>query len=654
MPARRAPLGAALLAVLAVGACSRPAASASGDAEPATHAANEEVAAIVATWDRLDFDDASRGLVARAEGTAADSAGRVVFDASTFAFVRGPAPETVNPSLWRHAALNGTPGLYRVVEGVWQVRGFDIANLTIVRGATGWILVDPLTSSETAAAALAFARKHLGTVPVSAVIFTHSHIDHFGGVLGVLPAAEAAARHVPVIAPAGVLEEAVSENVMVGTAMGRRSAYQFGKDLLRSARGFVDNGLGKSVGYGTFGILAPTHEVTAAAEPMTIDGVHFVFHNMPGAEAPAEMTFSLPGLKAYDGAELVAQTMHNLLPLRGAKLRNAARWAAYLDAALVDAAGADVLFMQHNWPVWGAERITAFITAQRDVYKYTHDQTVRLINAGYTAPEIANMVTLPPSLQSALGSRGYYGDLRHNVEAVYEFYMGAYDGNPSHLDRLPPADASLRYVKLMGGADKVVGAAQTAFDAGDYRWAAELLNHVVFAEPRHAGATALLARTYDQLGYQAESATWRNAYLTGARELRNGPPAAGVDRRSFLRVFEQTPVENFLDATAASIDGPAAEGKHFKINLVVSDRGESHVLWIEHAVLHHKRAAPAPDADATLTLTKGLLVRVLSGDASITDAATSDQLSVRGSKVTLLRFLALIDKAKGTFPIVTP
>src|ERR1019366_4443432 len=534
--------------------------SAGGDSMPATLKANEQFAQELNLDDQQDFEDAKRGLIARPEGQVRDADGKVLVDFDAFKFVEGKAPPTVNPRLWRHAILNAQIGLFKVTDGIYQLRGFDVANMTLIEGKSGWIVVDTLTCRESSAAALAFARKHLGDKPVSAIVFTHSHIDHFGGVLGVVSPQKVAARNIPVIASDGFMEEATSENVMVGTAMGRRSLYQFGKDLERSPKGMVDTGLGKDVAYGNFGILQPTQLITQPTQEMTLDGVRFVFHNVPGAEAPAEMTFSIPEMKAYGGAENLAQTMHNLLPVRGAKVRDALRWASYMEQALDQTRDAEVYFGQHNWPIWGHERIAEFITKHRDVYKYTHDQTVRLINAGYTPREIADKIRLPKSLESYFGARGYYGDLRHNAKAVYQFYLGAYDGNPVHLDQLPPEESAKHYLELIGGADKAVATAQIAFDKGNYRWAAELLNNVVFGQPDHAGAKELLSRTYDQMGYMAEAATWRNSYLTAAAELRNGPPKKGVDRSSFVEMLAQTPIERFLEAMAAGLDGPAAEG----------------------------------------------------------------------------------------------
>jgi alkyl sulfatase BDS1-like metallo-beta-lactamase superfamily hydrolase len=619
----------------------------------ATRREQQRVASEVDLSDERDFEDARRGLVARAEGRILGESGEVLVDFAAFDFVDGDAPPTVNPSLWRHARLNRLAGLFQVTDGIYQVRGFDIANMTLIRGRTGWIVVDPLTCRESAAAALAFARRHLGEDPVTAIVFTHSHVDHFGGALAISSPDEVARRRIPVVAPAGFMEEATSENTLVGTAMARRSIYQFGRDLERSPRGLVDTGLGKSVAYGAIGILEPNVIVNQPTQEVVLDGVRFVFHDVPGAEAPAELTFSVPERRAYAGAELLAHTLHNFLPVRGAKVRDALRWSEYLDQAREHAADADVFLGQHTWPVWGRERIAELITTQEDAYRYIHDQAVRLMNAGLTATEIAETVRLPRSLASQFAARGYYGDLRHNVKAVVQFYLGAYDGNPAHLDPLPPREAARRYVELAGGADRAVAAARAAFDRGDYRWCAELLDRVVFAQPDHADAKALLARTYDQLGFASESATWRNSYLTAAAELRNGPPRKGVNRAAAIEMLRNTPIERFLDALAAGLNGPAAEGSSLKINLVLTDTNDSQVLWIRNAVLHHRKAPPAADANATLSMTKELFVRMLAGTAGATDVLLGGDLKVSGSRLDLVRFFRLFEKAEGRFPIVT-
>ena len=624
-----------------------------GDASPTTLAANAEFAKKLNLGDPQDFDNAKRGFIAKPTGKIVQPDGTVLKDFDAYGFLDGKAADTVNPSLWRHAQLNANIGLYKVMDGVYQLRGFDIANMTLIDGKTGWILVDPLTARESSKAALEFARKHLGNKPVSAIIFTHAHADHYGGILGVTTPEEVAQRKIPIIAPEGFMEEATSENVLVGTGMARRSMYQFGKNLPRSATGNVDTGLGKDVVYGSIGILPPNALITKPTQPMQVDGLDFVFHNVPAAECPAELSFQIPALKLYDGAENMVHTMHNLLPVRGAKVRDSLRWSNYMDEAIAQTQGAEVFIASHNWPEWGNANIKKMLTMHRDVYKYTHDQTVRLINAGYTPYEISDMIKLPESLEGYFGARGYYGDLRHNVRAVYQFYLGHYDGNPANLNKLPPQESAKRYVALLGGADKAVAAAQAAYDSGDYRWAAELLNHAVFGDPSSKAAKELLAKTYDQMGYQAEASTWRNSYLTAAMELRQGPPTKGIDKSFLIEALMQTPIERFLEAMAAGLNGPNADGKNLKVNLVLTDLKETYVLWIENAVLHFKRAPAEPDANATLTLTRPIFVKMIAGTAGVKDTLMSDDLKVDGSKIDLVRFFGLIDKAPGTFAIVT-
>jgi alkyl sulfatase BDS1-like metallo-beta-lactamase superfamily hydrolase len=604
--------------------------------------------------DRQDFEFAEKGLIARPTGQIMSDDGKTVLvDFSEFDFIQGESPDTVNPSLWRHAQLNNNIGLFMVMEGIYQLRGFDLANMTLIAGQQGWIVVDPLTSRETASAALDFAWQHLPERPITAVIFTHSHVDHFGGVLGAISKEDAARRMVPIIAPEGFMEEATSENVLVGPAMARRSMYQFGKNLVANNTGLIDTGLGKRVGYGKISILPPTVVINKPKQSMRVDGVEFVFSNTPGAEAPSELTFYLPQHKAYGGAELLAKTMHNFLPIRGAKVRDVLRWSGYMQAALDDLGEADVYFGQHNWPIWGNQNIRQFITMHRDVYKYLHDQTIRLANTGLTAAEIAEQLQLPTNLASYFGTRGYYGDIRHNVKAIYQRYLGAYDGNPANLNRLPPSQAAQGYLELVGGSANMILAAQQAYDTGNYRWAAELLNHVMFAEPDHAQATGLLIKTYRQLGYQAESATWRNSYLTAADELQFGIPEVGVDRASLLGLMKQTPTERFLEAMASSINGLAAEGTEISINLTLPDTNEQFVVWLENSVLHHRPSAQLNNADVNLTISKDLLVGLLSGAVDVFDLLDRDDIALTGSKLDFIAFVRLLEPAPQTFEIVT-
>ena len=605
--------------------------------------------------DLRDFQEARRGFIAgdpdlRIEGPR----GETIWDMPAYDFVQGSAPESVNPSLWRQAMLNNIHGLFEVVPGVYQLRGFDISNMTLIRGETGWVLVDPLTSTESAARALAFARKHLDPGPITAVLFTHSHIDHFGGVLGVLSAEEAEENRVRIIAPSGFMEEATSENVLAGIAMGRRAAYQFGTHLEPSERGHVDTGLGKTGAFGSFGLLAPTETVDRTPQETVIDGVRFVFQNTPGSEAPAEFTFYLPDLKAFCGAEVVSRTMHNLYTLRGAKVRDALKWSGYIHEAIELFGDADVYFGSHHWPIWGNERVLEFLTKQRDLYRYIHDQTLRMANAGMGPLEIAERIELPESLSTFFPNRGYYGTLRQNARAVYQAYFGWYDGNPANLNPLPPRETAVRRVEFMGGAGAVLEKAQASFDQGEYRWTGQVLNDLVFADPGNRAARELLARTYEQLGYQAESGVWRNQYLTAALELRHGPPKKGIDVADALELLRRTPIPRFFDSMAVRLNGPKAEGRNTAVNVVFTDLGESHVLFLENAVLHHRKAPPDPEADATIRITHDLFLRLLTGQSGIRETVFSDELDVSGNRLELVRFLLLFDNPDGRFPIVTP
>ena len=651
-----------MLLVVAV-ACGReapPPPAPSADAEgrtaptPRTESANAAVATALPLGDQQDFDDVRRGLVT-GDGdvviTATD--GRTIWDSRRYGFVAGDAPASVNPSLWRQAKLNGVHGLFQVVPGVHQVRGYDLANMSIIDGKTGWILVDPLGSSETAAAALALARRALGERPIVAVILTHSHVDHFGGIAGVLPdaAARAATR---IIAPKGFIEEATSENVLAGLAMGRRATFMYGIPLERGPRGHVDTGLGKEPSRGTLSIAVPTDLVDHTPQPMEIDGVRFVFQYAPGSEAPAELTFYLPDVKAWCGAEVVSHNMHNLYTLRGAKVRDALRWSGYIDEALALFDDAEVVFVSHHWPVWGNDRVRTFLAQQRDQYRYIHDQTLRLANGGATAQEIAEQLVLPASLRNVFSSRDYYGTVRHNAKAVYQSYFGWYDGNPAHLDPLPPVDASTRYVEAMGGAAAVLERARAAFERGEYRWAAMLLDHVVFADPGNAEARERLAAVYDQLGYQAESGPWRDEYLTGALELRRGVQGTAGDPAAAADLLLHLPLDVFFASLAARIDGPKADGKDTRINVVLTDANESWVLRLENAVLHAARRDPDGAAVATVSLTRPMLVRLVTGQVGLRELVFSNELAVDGSRLELLAFLTLLERPGEPFPIVTP
>jgi alkyl sulfatase BDS1-like metallo-beta-lactamase superfamily hydrolase len=620
-----------------------------------TIAAQAAVARALPLADPQDFEDAGRGLVANDPDFVVEGArGEKIWDTAAYAFVQGDAPPSVNPSLWRQAKLNGLHGLFEVTDGIYQVRGYDISNLTLIRGQTGWILVDPLTSRETAQAALALARRHLGALPITAVIFTHSHVDHFGGIDAVLGESGAAPEAVRIIAPRGFLAEATSENVLAGVAMGRRATFMFGTHLPISARGHVDSGLGKAPARATIGLRAPTDIVDHTPQEILLDGVRFLFQYAPDSEAPAELTFYLPDSKAYCGAEIVSHTLHNLYTLRGAKVRDALRWSGYIDEALERFGDAEVVFASHHWPVWGNARVVDYLKKQRDVYRFLHDQTLRRANLGQTPQEIAEEIELPESLQTVFANRGYYGTLRHNAKAVYQWYFGWYDANPANLDPLPPAEAGARYVEAIGGAAEVRRQAQAAFDRGEYRWVATLLDHLVFAEPGDAEARELLARAYDQLGYQAESGPWRDVYLGGAYELRHGAQATALGLEGAMGMLRFVPLDRFLASMASRLDGPRAAGKQVTLNFIFTDLGESYVLELENAVLHHARRDPDPNAAATVRLTKEFLLRLATQQAGLREMLFSDDLAVEGSRLEMLSFFSLLDRPDGNFPIVTP
>lgn len=651
-----------LLLGFAVSACDRAqpvdeSVDANGHSAPtrATLAANRAVLDELDFSDRQDFDDAKRGLIASdPELRVLAQHGGEVWNMPAYRFLEGEAPASVNPSLWRQSQLNNIHGLFRVGEGLYQLRGYDLSNMTLIEGKTGWIVVDPLTSRETAAAAMTLAMQHLPQRPVVAVLFTHSHVDHFGGVLGVITEQQAMQDEVRIIAPEGFMEEATSENIIAGPAMSRRAMFMYGKNLARSPRGHVGSGLGVSPAFGSFGLLAPTETVGRTPQRMEIDGIEFVFQYAPDTEAPAEMTFYLPQWKAFHGAEVTSHQMHNVYTLRGARVRDALNWSNSIDESIRLFGNAEIYLASHHWPIWGNSRIVDFLEKQRDTYKYLHDQTVRLFNAGMTPDEIAEELQLPAALRQTFSSRGYYGTTKHNARAVYQSYLGWYDGNPAHLDPLPPREAGQRYVRLAGGAGAMMEQAQSAYDSAEYRWCATLLNHLVFAQPGHAGAKALLAKAYDQMGYRAESGPWRDAYLSAAFELRHGTPEEGVNIALMEDVLRRTPVEKFFESMAVRLNGPDAEGEELTIQLEFTDLQQSYRLHIHNAVLHHGPASPGDEFDASLRLTHGMFVGMLTGQAGLKDTLLSDELELQGNPLDLMKFFSMFDKPEGRFAIVTP
>ncbi|MEU6108731.1 alkyl sulfatase dimerization domain-containing protein [Streptomyces albidoflavus] len=604
--------------------------------------------------DRQDFEDAQRGFLGKREPNAiTDADGTVVWDNDTYAFLAGDAPDSANPSLWRQSTLNAIQGLFEVVPGIYQVRGFDLSNVTFIEGETGVLVLDPLVTRETAAAALALYREHRGDRPVTGVLYTHPHVDHFGGVRGVTTQEDVDAGRVPVIAPAEFTEHAVAENVYAGTAMSRRSAYMFGAALARGPRGALGTGLAQTVATGETTLIGPTLEITETGQTETVDGVRMVFQMAPGTEAPAEFLVYFPDHKALCAAEDATHTLHNLLTLRGALVRDPHAWSHYLTETIDLFGGeAEVVFASHHWPTWGNDRVLRFLSEQRDLYAYLHDQCLRLINQGRTGIEIAEELKLPPALENAWHTRGYYGSVSHNLKAIYQRYMGWYDGNPAHLWQHPPVEQGKRYVELGGGADAVVDKARTAFDRGDFRWTAELLSHVVFAQPGHAAARELLADTFEQLGYGAENGVWRNIYLSGATELREGTFGTPTVSAS-ADVLSALSPQMLFDALAIQVDGPRAWDEKLTVDVVVTDTSQRYRLRLANGVLTYSAAPQKGDADVTLTTTARALPALATG-ALTTDALAEAGIEVTGDASALARLTDVLDPGDPDFSIVTP
>jgi alkyl sulfatase BDS1-like metallo-beta-lactamase superfamily hydrolase len=594
--------------------------------------------------DRTDFDNAERGLVATLDPmTIRNAEGRVVFDLAPYAFLDGACPDTVHPSLWRQAQLLLKHGLFEVTDGIYQVRGFDISNMTLVEGDTGVIVIDPLISAECAAAALALYREHRGDKAVTGVIYTHSHADHFGGVMGVLPDGAGA---VPILAPEGFMQHAVAENVYAGPAMNRRANYMYGMILEPGPTGQVGTGLGVATSHGSLGLLPPTVDITHTGQEETLDGVRIIFQITPGTEAPAEMNFLFPDHRALCMAENATHNLHNLITLRGALVRDPRIWSRYLNEAIeLFGADTDVAFASHHWPTWGTDNVVRFLSEQRDLYGYLHDQTLRLLNTGETGVELAEEFRLPPALEDAWHARGYYGSVSHNVKAVYQRYLGWFDGHPSSLWQHPPQAAATRYAQAFGGVDVLVTKGKSFAADGDLRFAAELLKHAVFADPGNADAKNALADVYQQLGYGAENATWRGFYLGGAKELREGTTPPALDLGGMAAALT---VDQLFDSLAIRIDGPRAAAESFVIDWMFTDLGTTVRLALSNGVLiqtHNPRTTADPDL--SVTLTKRELIGLMGG-------GRLDGIDHTGDADVLHRLIGLLDSPDPGFPIVTP
>ncbi len=622
-----------------------------------TRDANDAMAAALPFADRRSFENAQRGFIASIDPMTIERTGssRPVYSLAEVGFLEGECPATVNPSLWRQAQLNALHhGLYEVADGIYQVRSFDIANMTLIRGDTGWIVIDPLTAAETSRAALELANTHLGERPVVAVIYTHSHADHFAGALGVVTADAAERGEVAVVAPEHFVDEALSENVLAGNAMNRRATYMYGNLLEPSPTGFVSTGLGAALAMGSTGFVPPNDVIRTTGERRTLDGVVIEFQMTPGTEAPAEFVFYLPQHKALCMSEITSHHLHNVYTLRGAQVRDALAWSRQIQES-IDRYGDDleIQFACHHWPIWGREEAVAYLESQRDLYKYIHDQTLRLANHGLTREEIAERLTLPQALDQQFSNRGYYGSVHHNACAVYVKYLGHFDGNPANIHRLPPSDAGSRYVEYMGGEAAVIEKARGSFEAGEYRWVAEVLNHVVMSNPDNADARALLADALEQMGYQAESAVWRNFYLCGALELRRDATTSTAFAAS-EGMARGMPLANLFQAMAVRLNGPKADGVSLRLNLVFSDVATPYLMVIENAVLHVFADKRADDATATLRLTSLDFKRMMMG---VTDAMTlleQTALTIDGDAAALAQLGELFDRFERRFPIVTP
>jgi len=594
--------------------------------------------------DTTDFEDADRGLIGSlVPGVVKATDGRVIWDNDAYAFLDADCPDTANPSLWRQSQLCAKQGLYEVTDGIYQVRGLDLSNMTLVESDNGVIVIDPLISKETAAAALALYREHRGDRQVMAVIYTHAHIDHFGGVHGVYR------EGIPIVAGHGFMDSAVAENVYAGGAMSRRAEFMYGAKLPKGPAGQIGAGLGQTTSAGTVGLIPPTLEITHTGQEETLDGVLIRFQMTPGTECPVEMNFLFPERRALCMAENTTHNLHNLITLRGALVRDARIWSRYINEAIdLFADDTDVAFASHHWPTWGRDRVVTYLSQQRDLYAYLHDQTLRLLNQGHTGPEIAEMMEMPPALEAAWHTHGYYGSVSHNVKAIYQRYLGWFDGNPAHLWQHPPEATATRYVAAFGGADVVVAKAQGFIDEGDLRFAAELLNHVVFADESNTAARELLAGVYETLGHGAENGTWRNFYLQGATELREGVSGAVISTAGGADMAMALTIDQLFDSVAIRINGPKAWDEHLTIDWVFTDVGHTYRLELTNGVLIQHLDPADGTTDLTVTLTKPQLIGLLAGGAGLDGIATDGDLGA------VQRLLAVIEAPDPSFAIVTP
>ncbi|MGC0866944.1 UNVERIFIED_ORG: alkyl sulfatase BDS1-like metallo-beta-lactamase superfamily hydrolase [Pantoea agglomerans] len=648
----------ALAGLLSTASISVFADEAQKDAAPATKQANDALYQQLPFDNKSDFEDAHKGFIAALpDAVIKGESGNVIWDPKQYAFIKEgeKAPDTVNPSLWRQSQLINISGLFEVTEGIYQIRNLDLSNMTIIEGKEGVTVVDPLVSAETAKVGMDLYFKNRGKKPVVAVIYTHSHVDHYGGVRGVVDEADVKSGKVKIYAPAGFMESAVSENIMAGKVMSRRASYMYGNLLKADAKGQVGAGLGTTTSAGTVTLIAPTDYVTKTGEKRVIDGLTYDFMMAPGSEAPAEMLWFIEEKKVIQTAEDVTHTLHNTYSLRGAKIREPLPWSKYINDAISRWGDkADVLMAQHHWPTWGNENVNKLLKSQRDLYRYINDQTLRMANEGLTRDEIAAQFKLPPSLATMWANRGYYGSVSHDVKATYVLYLGWFDGNPATLDELPPEDAAKKYVEYMGGADSILQKAKTDYDKGDYRWVAQVVSKVVFADPENKAARNLEADALEQLGYQAESGPWRNFYLTGAQELRNGVKQLPTPNTASPDTVRAMTPEMFFDYLALHINGEKAANAKAVLNVDFGGDGGKYKLELENGVLNHTANSEAQNADATLTLSRETLNKVILKEETLKQAQDKGEVKITGNADKVSELLGYMDKFDFWFNMVTP
>ena len=616
--------------------------------------ANQSAGALINFDDASDFERAQQGLIATHETGRIELDGKAVWDTASHDFLREgkPPPETVHPGLWRQGKLNAIHGLFEVAEGVWQARGYDISNITFLETSNGWLIIDPLTTSSTAEACLQLANQTLGERPVHAVIYTHSHLDHFGGILGVTSQEEVEAGNVRIIAPDGFLEEVVRENIIAGPMMARRAHYQFGPLLPAGPTGQVDIGLGQSLPLGASYLIPPTETVYETGTELDIDGLKVVFQNTPDAEAPSEMNFFFPDKNLLCMAENCTHTMHNLYPIRGAQTRDALAWSKYIhEALLLWGKQTETMFATHHWPRFGNQEVREFLCLQRDVYRWQHDQTMRLANMGYVPTEIAEMLKLPEEYLGESHVQGYYGTVSHNTKAVYTKYLGWYDGNPANLNPLPPVEAGKKYVEYMGGTSELIEKATKAFEAGDYRWVVQVMNHAVFADPTNTEVRNLQADAFEQLGYQSESGTWRNAYLTAARELRYG--SLRIPASMGRQIAHAITIEQLFDMIGVRFNPEKFDHGPTRINWYFTDIEEDHVLGIQRSTVHHDPSTRDSKANAEITTTRKIIAMILGGQRALEEAIQAGDLIIQGDGAIIKAFFDSLESFI-TAPLIEP